>query len=126
MLERKNQEMNVSGVVVATVVFAVFSVGTAEAEEMFIGRWAATPSVCSGFGGSDAKTAALVASGTSVSWYPGSCRIGKMYKLGQAVYIQAHCYGDGGGDVPITLDPKGDRMKVTWNRGKTEELQRCK
>ena len=97
--------------------------GVAQAEEMFVGRWAAMPSACSGFGGSDARSAALVASGTSVSWYPGSCRIGKMYKLGQAVYIQAHCDG---GDVPITLDPKGDRMKVTWNRGKPEELQRCK
>ena len=116
--------MNLYRVLGAACVAGALGVGPAEAEEMFIGRWAATPSACSGFGGSDAKTAALVASGTSVSWYPGSCRIGKMYKLGQAVYLQAHC--DGSGDVPITLDPKGDRMKVTWNRGKTEELQRCK
>jgi len=118
--------MNLYRVLGAACVVGTLSVGSVEAEEMFIGRWAATPSACSGFGGSDAKSAALVASGSSVSWYPGNCRIGKMYKLGQAVYIQAHCYGDGGGDVPITLDPKGDRMKVTWNRGKTEELQRCK
>jgi hypothetical protein len=110
----------------ACLVAGALSVGFAQAEEMFVGRWAATPSACGGFGGKDAKSATLVASGTSVSWYPGDCRIGKMYKLGQAVYIQAHCYGEAGGDVPITLDPKGDRMKVTWNRGKTEELQRCK
>jgi hypothetical protein len=116
--------MNVVRVFGAACVAGALGVGSAQAEELFIGRWAATSSACSGFNGSDAKTAALVASGTNVSWYPGSCRIGKMYKLGEAVYIQAHC--DGGGDVPITLDPKGDRMKVTWNRGKPEELQRCK
>jgi hypothetical protein len=113
-------------VIAAGCVAGTLAMGSAAAEEMFIGRWAASPSACGGFGGKDARSAALVASGTSVSWYPGDCRIGKMYKLGQAVYIQAHCYGETGGDVPITLDPKGDRMKVTWNRGKTEELQRCK
>lgn len=118
--------MNLYRVLGAACIAGALGVGSAKAEEMFVGRWAATPSACSVFGGSDAKSAALVASGSSVSWYPGNCRIGKMYKLGHAVYIQAHCYGDGGGDVPITLDPKGDRMKVTWNRGKTEELQRCK
>ena len=46
-----------------------------------------------------------------------------MYKLGQTAYIQARCWDS---DVPVTLDPRGDRMRVTWNRGKTEELQRCK
>lgn len=118
--------MNSYRVVAAACIAGALGAGSAQAEELFIGRWAATPTTCNGISGSDAKTAALVASGTSVSWYPGNCRIGKMYKLGEAVYIQAHCYDSGGGDVPITLDPKGDRMKVTWNRGKTEELQRCK
>ena len=111
---------------VAAAVVVVSYAGSAQATEPFVGRWAATQSACSGIGGSDSKTSALTASDTSVSWYPGSCRIGKMYKLGQAVYLQAHCYGEAGGDVPITLDAKGDRMKVTWNRGKTEDLQRCK
>lgn len=118
--------MNVVRVALAACIAGALGAGSAQAEELFIGRWAATPSACSGFGGSDARSAALIASGTNVSWYPGNCRIGKMYKLGEAVYIQAHCNDNGGGDVPITLDPKGDRMKVTWNRGKTEELQRCK
>ena len=106
------------GVVVAAVV-------PAGAVEPFVGRWALNQEACFGFG-TTAQTASLVATDTSVRWYPGTCRIGKMYKLGEAVYIQAHCTDSGGGDVPITLDPKGDRMKVTWNRGKPEELQRCK
>jgi hypothetical protein len=31
----------------------------------------------------------------------------------------------GKGDVPVTLDAKGDRMRVTWDR-KAEELKRCR
>ena len=45
-----------------------------------------------------------------------------MYKT-KAVYVQAHCGSKG--DVPVTLDVQGDRMKVSWNRAKTEVLQRC-
>ena len=36
----------------------------------------------------------------------------KMYKLGQAAYIQARCWDSS--DVPVTLEPRGDRMRVTW------------
>ena len=46
-----------------------------------------------------------------------------MYKLGQTAYIQARCSDS---EVPVTLDPRGDRIRVTWNRGKAEDLQRCK
>jgi hypothetical protein len=94
----------------------------AHAAEPWVGRWAVNVSAC-GFGGSTPGTAALVVNDTSLNWYSGPCRIGKMYKLGQTAYIQARCWDS---DVPVTLDPRGDRMRVTWNRGKTEELQRCK
>ena len=74
-------------------------------------------------GGDTPRTAALVATDTSLSWFEGYCRIGKMYKA-KAVYVQAHC---GGKDVPVTLDAQGDRhAQVTWSRAKAEELQRCK
>ena len=46
-----------------------------------------------------------------------------MYKA-KAVYVQAHCLGKG--DVPVTLDAHGDRMRVTWNRAKVEEMRRCR
>lgn len=96
---------------------------SAHAVEPFVGRWAISPQVCSGNGNS-ARTAALVATDTTLWWYAGFCRIGKMYKLGYAVYVQAHC--GSAGDVPVTLDARGDRMRVSWNRGKYEELRRCK
>lgn len=95
----------------------------AHAAEAWVGRWAVNPSAC-GFGGRTPTTAALVVNDTSLNWYSGHCRIGKMYKLGHAAYIQARCWDST--DVPVTLEPRGDRMRVTWNRGKAEDLQRCK
>ena len=96
---------------------------SAHAVEAFIGRWAATPQACFG-GGSTAATAPLVATDSSLSWIDGTCRIGKMYKAGKAVYLQVHCGAKG--DVPVTLDAVGDRMRVSWNRARIEEMQRCK
>lgn len=95
---------------------------SASAAEQFVGRWAVTPEVCGAIGGDTARNSALVATDTSLWWFDGYCRIGKMYKA-HAVYVQAHCGAKG--DVPVTLDAKGDRMKITWDR-KVEELRRCK
>ena len=92
----------------------------ASAEEQFIGRWAVKPDICASRGGETPETSALVATDTSLWWYDGYCRIGKMYKT-TAVYVQAHCSGK---DVGVSLDPKGDRMKVVWG-GKAQELRRC-
>ena len=94
---------------------------SASAAEAFIGRWAAKPELCSARGGDTAATSALVATDTSLWWFEGNCRIGKMYKA-KAVYVQVHCST---GDVPVTLDAEGNRMRVTWGRGKPEELKRC-
>ena len=94
---------------------------TASATEAFVGRWAAKAEVCSSHGGDSAANSALVATDTSLWWFEGYCRIGKMYKA-KAVYVQAHC---GGNDVAVTLDAQGNRMRVTWGKAKAEELQRC-
>jgi hypothetical protein len=91
------------------------------AAEAFVGRWAVSPEVCASYGGSSSATSALVATDTSLSWFDGHCRIGKMYKA-KAVYVQVHC---GAKDVPVTLDAQGDRMRVTWDR-KVEDMRRCK
>ena len=105
--------------------FAAAGTGSlAWAVDAHIGRWAINPSACTGFGTTRA-TAPLIVSDTALRWLD-SCRIGKSYKLGQALYIQARCSGEGASDVPVTLDPRGrDRMRVTWAGGKTEELRRC-
>ena len=99
----------------------MIAASSASATEAFIGRWAAKPELCLARGGDTAATAALVATDTSLWWFEGYCRIGKMYKA-NAIYVQAHC---GGNDVAVTLDAQGNRMRVTWGKAKAEELQRC-
>ena len=74
---------------------------SARATEQFVGRWAVNAEVCASHGGDSAATSALVATDTSLWWFDGYCRIGKMYKA-KAVYVQAHCGGKG--DVSVTLD----------------------
>ena len=109
--------------VLAACAISAVMVSSASATEAFIGRWAAKPELCSAHGGDNAANTALVATDTSLWWFEGYCRIGKMYKA-KAVYVQVHC-GEKG-DVSVTLDASGDRMRVTWNRAKAEELIRCK
>jgi hypothetical protein len=106
----------------AVCALSAVMVSSAPAEEPFIGRWAVKPEVCGSHGGDTAETSPLVATDSSLWWFDGYCRIGKMYKA-QAVYVQAHCWGKG--DVPVTLDAHGDKMKVTWDRTKVETLKRC-
>lgn len=96
----------------------------AQAVEPFVGRWAVNPTVCSGFGNTSAS-APLVAGDMTLRWYSGFCRVAKMYKLVAAFYLQAHCSGETASDIPGALEPRGDRMRVTWNRGKPEGLRRC-
>jgi hypothetical protein len=98
-------------------------VSSAPAQEQFVGRWAVKSELCGSHGGDTPETSALVATDTSLWWFEGYCRIGKMYKA-KAVYVQAHCLGKG--DVPVTLDAQGDKMKITWDRTKVETLKRCK
>ena len=107
--------------VLAACAIGAVAVSSASATEAFVGRWAPKPELCSTHGGDTAANAALVATDTSLWWFEGYCRIGKMYKA-KAVYVQAHC---GGNDVAVMLDAQGNRMRVTWGKAKTEELQRC-
>ena len=108
--------------VLAACALSAGLVSPVSAAEQFVGRWAVTPEVCSTRGGDNARNSALVATDTTLWWFDGHCRIGKIYKV-KAVYVQAHCGSKG--DVPVTLDAQGDRMKVTWDK-KVEELRRCK
>ena len=107
--------------VLAACAIGAATAPSAHGAEAFVGRWAVKPEVCSARGGETATTSALVATDTSLSWFDGYCRIGKMYKA-KAVHVQARCADK---DVPVTLDAEGNRMRVTWGRAKPEELKRC-
>ena len=95
------------------------------AAESVTGRWAVDASSCSGAGSTPAQSP-LVVTSYAVRWFGDSCRIGRMYKTGETIHIQALCWGESGErSIPVSLRPRGERLVVTWDRGARGELQRC-
>ena len=114
----------------ARVLFAIplliTASGAAGAAEPWIGRWAIDPTGCK-IDGDTASTAALTVTATSLKWFVSSCRIGKMYKIGNDAHIEAHCSSEGkSGTTPISLKPHGNRMALIWDGAPAGEMQRCK
>jgi hypothetical protein len=110
----------------AAIVWLVLLAGSAMAAELWIGRWAIDPQGCR-IEGDTSETAPLYATKTSLKWFVASCKIGRMYKTGETVHIQARCSAEGvTSATPITLRPKGDRMAVTWDGSPVEEMRRCR
>jgi len=98
---------------------ALLLVSSAFATEPQIGHWASDPQICSGSG-------SLIVTSTTLRRAGESCTIGKMYKADRALYIEGRC--STGGTVtrhPITLQMKGERLAVTWNGERLQEMQRC-
>jgi len=112
--------MKVEMINVAVVAFAatIYLGGHAAAEPQF-GRWAADPQSCS-------AAALLTVTATTVRRSEESCTIGKMYKADRALYIEGRCSSGGAMTRhPITLQMKGERLAVTWNGERLQEMQRC-
>ena len=102
------------------------TMASAGAAETVNGRWAADPARC----WSDGLTPALsplVVTGYAVRWLGDTCRIGRMYKTGETVHVEARCWGaDGERSIPVSLHPaRGGRLQVTWNRATRGDLTRC-
>lgn len=119
--------MRAQGRILALAGFsAALFVAPVVAAEPHIGRWAIDPSACNSEGDTVA-TSPLVVTQTSLRWFTASCRIGKIYKVGDRLHIQARCSGEGSvSTVPITLKTYGDRMAVTWGQSPAEEMLRCR
>lgn len=98
---------------------ALLLVSPAFATEPQIGHWATDPQNCSGSG-------SLTVTSTTVRRSGESCTIGKMYKADRALYIEGRCSnGSAMTRHPITLQMKGERLAVTWNGERLQEMQRC-
>ena len=94
------------------------------AAEPHVGRWAIDPQACV-IGGDTARTAPLTVTPTTLKWLV-SCTVGKMYKAGTTLYIEARCSKEGGRrSVPVALETRGERLAVTWD-GVRVEMQRCR
>jgi hypothetical protein len=111
------------GTLAAVLLMLAASCAPSRAAEPLTGRWAADSAACDG--GFFAATP-LVVTSYAVRWQGDTCRIGRMYKAGEAVYIQALCWGaDGERSVPVSLHPRGGKLGLTWDRTPRGELQRC-
>ncbi len=101
------------------------TMASAGAAETVNGRWAADPARC----WSDGLTPALsplVVTGYAVRWLGDTCRIGRMYKTGETVHVEARCWGaDGERAIPVSLQPVHGRLQVIWNRATRGDLTRC-
>ena len=104
---------------------SVLNATASQAGEPVTGRWAANPSSCEGFAGAGVQSP-LVVSNYAVRWQGDSCRIGRMYKTGDTIYIQAFCWSETGEkSIPVSLHPHAGRLSVTWDHGTRGDLQRC-
>ena len=112
----------------ATSIIVVFctllSAGIAAAQ-VLDGRWALAPFACDGEAFTRAATPLLVET-RSVRWFNANCMIASSYKVNQTVYLQGRCNVEGTAEtIPIMLEPRGDRLRVGWNREPVVEMLRC-
>ena len=70
--------------------------GYAQAQEPINGRWAIDPEGCK-IEGDTTETAPLYITDKTLKWWMAACRVGKSYKVGNALYIQGRCSNEGSG-----------------------------
>jgi hypothetical protein len=108
------------------VLCSLLFVGTAAHAQSPNGRWALTPFACDGEAFTRAETPLLVEA-LSVRWFNANCTAASNYKVNQTLYLQGRCNIEGRTEtIPIMLEPRGDRLRVGWNREPVQEMQRCK
>lgn len=96
-----------------------------EGAESLNGRWAADEAACWGSGETPAKSPFVVSS-YAVRWLGDTCRVGRMYKTGETVHVQAFCWSaEGERTIPVSMTPHAGKLAVVWNRGPRGDLQRC-
>jgi hypothetical protein len=61
-----------------------------------------------------------------VRWLGDTCRVGRMYKTGETIHLQAFCWSaDGERSIPVSMTPRAGRLSVIWDRGPHGDLRRC-
>jgi hypothetical protein len=95
----------------------------ASATGPFEGRWAADAQACESENGA---MALLVVNTLSLRWRDAACAIRTSYRVGDAWHIGARCWAEGAtGNVPITLQLRGERLLLDWAGAPAQELRRC-
>ena len=102
----------------------LLSAGVANAQSLS-GRWALAPSSCDCEAFTRAETPLLVDT-LSVRWFNANGSIASSYKVNQTLYLQGRCNTEGRSEtIPIMLEPRGARLRVSWNREPVQEMGRC-
>jgi len=116
--------MRIAGFAVASIAM-VLHAASIEAGESITGRWALDLASC-GHDGETPARSPLIVTDYAVRWFSDACRIGRMYKTGDTVHIQALCWGSQGEhSVPVSLRPHGGRLQVRWDRAVSGDMRRC-
>jgi hypothetical protein len=88
-------------------------------------RFAFAPYACDGEAFTRRDTP-LIVDGMAIRWFNADCTVVGSYKVAEAYFLQARCTVEGKtSTIPIMLEPRGDRLRVGWNREPIEEMQRC-
>ncbi len=88
-------------------------------------RWALSQDACSGEAFTRRETP-LITEGLSIRWFASDCTVVSSYKVGQSLFLQARCVTQGvASTIPIMLEPRGERLRVGWNREPIVEMERC-
>ena len=74
------------------VLLSVLATTSVHAADPLNGRWAADPSHCAGAGNTRAQSP-LIITDSAVRWSGDACRIGRVYRAGDTVHIEAFCSG---------------------------------
>jgi uncharacterized protein (DUF1778 family) len=110
---------------IIVVLCTLLSAGIANAQ-LLDGRWALARFACDGEAFTRHETPLLVEP-RSVRWFNANCTIASSYKVNQTTYLQGRCNVEGRAEtVPIMLEPRGDRLRVGWNREPIVEMLRCR
>ena len=101
---------------------AVLTTGAAsQAAESVNGRWARNEAHCSA-----STSDALIITDTTLRWRGDACRVGRQYRTGNTLHLEAFCRSDNGERaVPVSFRLAGNHIVVTWARVVEGELQRC-
>jgi len=112
--------------VLAVLAVWLVAASSAGAGGSITGRWAADPSACWGAGDTP-DLSPLVVTTSDVRWLNDDCRIGRIYRTGDTVHLQAICRRAGGTrSIPVSLRPDRDRLRVQWDRRHSVDLHRCR
>jgi hypothetical protein len=99
---------------------------SAAAAEAVDGRWALAPYACDGELFTRPETPLLV-EGLSLRWFSFDCTVVSSYKVNESLFLQARCRSEGRvTEIPVMLEPRGERLRVGWNREPIREMQRCR